>query len=84
MIVIAQQGLLDVVSRQQLAGDAGILGQHHVGGTQNVERPQGDVAQIADRRGDNIEAGADRLRRRCEQRFHGSEHFPKSVTHFSD
>ena len=46
-----------------LAGDAGVLGQHQVGAGQHVERAQRDVAQVPDRRRDQIEAGRQRARR---------------------
>ena len=60
VVVVALQLLLQAVGGQQLAGDAGVLGQHQVGGGQHVERAQGDVAQVPDRRRHQIEAGRQR------------------------
>ncbi len=70
VIVVAQQGFFDVVGGQKLGGDARILGQDDVGGLEHVERAQGDVAQIADRRRHDIEAGGDGLGRRGEENGH--------------
>ncbi len=67
VVVITQQWLLQAVCRKQLCGDAGVFRQHDIGGPQNVEGAQGNVAQIADRRGDDIEAWRHRPRRRSEQ-----------------
>ena len=41
---------------QQRLGDAGVLGDHRVGGRERRQRAEGNVAQIADWRGDNVQA----------------------------
>ncbi len=46
---------------QQLAAHPRVLGQDQIGGLENVQRAQGDVPQIADRRGHQIETRRHRL-----------------------
>ena len=55
VLVVALQLGREAVGGEQLAGHPGVLGQHQVGGGQHVERAQGDVAQVADRRRHHIE-----------------------------
>ena len=50
----------DPVDLEQPPGVAGVLGGEHVGPRQHVERPERDVARVADRGGDEIEPGAER------------------------
>ena len=57
VVVAPLQPRLQAVGGQQLGRDARVLGQNQIGGGQNVQRPEGDVPQIADRGGDQIEAG---------------------------
>ena len=64
MVVAPLQLRLQPVSRQQLAGDPRILGQHQIGRGQHIERPQRHVPQIPDRRRHQIEARRDGSRRR--------------------
>jgi hypothetical protein len=40
----------------ELAGDAAVLAGDHVGGGERLERAQADVAQVSDRRRDQIKA----------------------------
>jgi hypothetical protein len=47
----------NAVVARQLGEDARVLARDQVGGAQHVERAQGDVAQVADRRRDNVQAG---------------------------
>jgi hypothetical protein len=47
----------------ELAGDARVLAGDEIGGGQNFERPQGHVAQVADRSCHQIEPGRERGRR---------------------
>ncbi len=68
MVIVTQQGFLDVVGRQKLGGDAGVLGQDDIGRLQHVQRAQRDVAQIADGRRHDIEAGRDGSGRGREKR----------------
>ena len=56
----------DAVVIEQAGRHAGVLAIDHIGGSEGFEGAQGDVAQIADRGGDDIEAG--RQRRRVERR----------------
>ena len=53
----AQRGRADLVMGKQFSRPARILGEDQAGGGQNIERAQSDVAQIADRRRDNIKSG---------------------------
>ena len=53
----------------ELGEDAGVLGGDQVGGAQHVERPQRDVAQVADRRCDDMQAGRDPAGRRFTSRL---------------
>ncbi len=43
--------------RQQFLGMAGVLGRDHIDLAKNPQRPQRDILQIPDRRGDNVESG---------------------------
>ena len=54
VVVIGGERPGDAVDGQQLGGDAGILGGDQVAGLQHLQRPQGDVAGIADGGGDDI------------------------------
>ena len=49
---------------EQLGGDARVLGHDLVGRAQHIERPQRYVPQIADGRGDDVQAGRKRVGRR--------------------
>src|SRR5262245_3769622 len=55
----------DAVMVEELAGDARVLACNEVGGGEHLQRSHGDVAQIADRGRDQIEAGR---QRRCDGR----------------
>jgi hypothetical protein len=57
MVVIGANRPADPVVIKELAAPARILARNHVGGGQDFERAEGNVAQIADRRGDQVEAG---------------------------
>ncbi len=72
MVVVALQPGLYGEGVQQLAGDAGVLGQDEVGLLQHVQGPQGDVAQVPDRGGHQIEASLERLV------MTGEDHSPSS------
>jgi hypothetical protein len=61
VLMIGDGFRLDRIAVEQAAGDAGILAGEDIAGGQRFERADGDVAEIADRRGDDIEA---RLQRR--------------------
>ena len=47
--------------RQERFGDAGVLGGDEVHGLQHVQRPQRDVAGIADGRGGDVKTGGQPL-----------------------
>src|SRR4029453_11360937 len=52
----------DAIVVEKLAGDASVFAGDQLGGGKYLERPHGDVTQIADRGGDQIEPG---WQRRC-------------------
>ena len=60
VVVIGGQAARYAVRGQQLPGDARILAGDRVGGAKRVQRPQRDVAQVADRRCHQIEPGRHR------------------------
>ena len=62
VLVIGGERGGDAVTVEKLAGDARVLARDEVGGGEHLQRPHGDVAQIADRGGDQIEPGR---QRRC-------------------
>src|SRR5215831_12524175 len=62
VLVIGGERGGDAIMVEKLAGDARVLACDEVGGGEHLERPHGDVAQIADRSGDQIEAGRKRRR----------------------
>ena len=62
VVVIGRQRRRDAVMVEQLAGDAGVLAGDQVGAGQHLQRPHGDVAQVADRGGDQMQAGRQRWR----------------------
>ena len=64
-------GYLNPVEFEELARGAGVLGGNHVGGGQNVERAQGNVAGIADRCGHEVQPGLQSCGRRGARRFQG-------------
>src|SRR5262245_11584482 len=66
MLVIGGERGGDAVTVEEFAGDARVLAGNEVGGGEHLQRSHGDVAQIADRRGDQIEAGRER---RCDGRL---------------
>ena len=53
VFVISQQRTFDLIARQQLGGDARVLAGDDVGLAKRVEGAQRDIAEIADRRGDD-------------------------------
>ena len=55
VLVQGQQRLVQTQVLQQGAADAGVLAGHPVGQGQHVDGAQGDVGQVADRRGDDVE-----------------------------
>ena len=55
--IAAEESFFNAERRQQLSGDARVFARHYVALRQNVQCAQGDVAPVADRRGDQIEAG---------------------------
>lgn len=57
MVMVGTQFCTDTMGIHKLAGDARILGQDFIGCGECVERTQCDIAQIADRRGDDVETG---------------------------
>ena len=57
MVVVGANRSPDPVVIKQLAAPARILARNHVGGSQHLRRTERDIAQIADRRGDQVEAG---------------------------
>ena len=64
MLAQADEFGLYAVGAQKLGGNAGVFGAHPVGGGEHRQRAQGDVGQIADGRGDDIQrAGAHTLLR---------------------
>ena len=64
VVVVAQQRAGDVEMGQQLAGVAGILGGDQVHAAKDAQGAQGDVVEIADGRGDDVQRAAI-IRRRC-------------------
>src|SRR6516225_1474952 len=62
VLVIGGERGGDAKMVEKLAGDARVLACDEVGGGEHLERPHGDVAQIADRSGDQIEAARKRRR----------------------
>ncbi len=56
MIVIGGGRRADAVTRQQAACNAGVLASDHVGAFEDIERPQGDIAEIANRRRNKVQA----------------------------
>jgi hypothetical protein len=60
VLVIGDERRGDLVTLQQTARDAGVLGQDRVGRRQRRQRPERDVGEIADRRRHDIEARRDR------------------------
>jgi hypothetical protein len=57
VIMIGEARRRDAMDRQKLAGDPRVLAGDEVGTAQHVERAQGDVGGIPDRRRDDVEAG---------------------------
>ena len=62
VLVIGRERRRDAVVVEELAGDARVLAGDQVGGRQHFERPQRDVAQVADRGGDNMQPAGERRR----------------------
>ena len=58
--VVADGGRADVEVVEQLLGLARVLAGNFVDRAQHAQRAQGDVFQVADGRGDEIEAGSER------------------------
>ncbi len=56
VLVIGDERGLDRVVVEQPARDAGVLGEDRIGGGERLERPNGDVAEVADRRRDDVQA----------------------------
>ena len=56
LVVRRQRGRYAVVV-EELAGDPRVLAGDHIGCRQGVQRPQGDIAQVADWGGDDVEPG---------------------------
>jgi hypothetical protein len=72
VLIVAHERPRDAVQGEQLGGDAGVLAGDYVGSRQHLERAQRDVGGVADRRRDEIEAGAGEFpssRRRWFTRF---------------
>ncbi len=63
VVVIGVERLVDAETGQQPRGDPGILAQDAVDIAQHPERPQRDVAEIADRRRDEVKTRRQRMRR---------------------
>jgi hypothetical protein len=61
LVVFVQrdQALLDAVMGQQLAGVAGVLGADRGHSAQGLQRPRGEVAEMADRGGDDVQHAGD-------------------------
>ena len=57
VLVVGRQRRGDAVMVEQPAGHAGVLAGDQVGGGQRLQRPQRDVAQVADRGGDQVQTG---------------------------
>ena len=60
VVVVGRERRGDAVMVDELAGDPRVLAGDQVGGGQHLQRPQGDVAQVADRGGDEMQAGRQR------------------------
>ncbi len=60
MIVVADQLLLVSHKVQKLAGNPGILTGHRSYATQHLAGPQRNIAEIANRRRDDVETGLKR------------------------
>jgi hypothetical protein len=73
VIVIANKLLFYFEMMQKFAGDTGILTGYRSYATQCRYRPQGDVAQIANWRGDNVKSwGERRVHAKLMDRHEGS------------
>ncbi len=55
VFVIGEGPVANAVAVEQYAGDAGVLAGEHVGSGKRFQRTQGDIGEIADGRGDEIE-----------------------------
>ena len=55
VLVIAEEGLFDAVMIQQPAGVAGVLAGDAVRLAQHAHGPEGEILQVSDRRGDNVQ-----------------------------
>ena len=60
MLVIRDGTLADAVAAEQHAGDARVLCGDDIGAGQDFERAQRDIAEIADRRRDEVERRLER------------------------
>ena len=63
VLVVGDRALPDPVAFEQHPGHPRILASQHVGCGERFQRPQRDVAEIADRRGHQIERRLERARR---------------------
>ena len=50
MLVRCNDARVNTEVSEKLAADTRILGNDHIDGFKNIERPQGNIAQISDRR----------------------------------
>jgi hypothetical protein len=58
--VVADRARADLVAVEQPAADPGVLGGNERDGLEDLERPERDIAQVADRRGDDVQRAAAR------------------------
>jgi len=63
VIVIGEKRGRDRVAVEEDPGDAGVLAGDEIGGGERLQSPQRNIAEVADRSGDNVEAGLQRPRR---------------------
>ena len=53
--VVRHAAFVNLIVFQQLGGSSGVLTENQVHGVQHIERPEGDVLQVADRGWDDKE-----------------------------
>ena len=59
VLVVRRQRRRDAVVVEQLPGHPRVLAGDHVGRREGLQRPQRDVAQVADRGGDEVQSGGE-------------------------
>jgi len=75
--VVADGGRADAEVAEEFGGLAGVFAGDAVDRAQDAERAEGDVFEVADGRGDEVEAGGERFFRRGRL----AERFRRGVSH---